>query len=280
MQKPSEYYQQEIELQKIINDNLLAEIQRLKNGIDDDLSRSFNSEASSPTPSPKEIKQRSQENNNTTNIQTTDDDNNATAPNVTEVSDLKNEMASIKNKILQIELETRDILKNSGLISEEKNESLVNYVNSIEQSFRRIYSVGGESDSSNHHHQVVKTEDTNDQSEQFLKLQEKFNEMELDFKGVEQQLVDSENTVNKLNAEFKDVSLQVKIVSLFFNKEKLQSKAKLNCMELGMGLGYDFRIWQSAAKNWFCRCPIPDLPSPNFCPVLVPYNLVLLWTVV
>ncbi len=134
------------------------------------------------------------------------------------MSDLKNEISSIKNRILQIETETREILKNGGL-SEEKNESLINYVNSIEQSFRRIYTIKDSInaslvnlDSSN---QVAKDEESNDQSQgaEFLKLKEKYNEIETSFKCVEEKLIDSENTVDKLNADFKDVSLQVKIVS-------------------------------------------------------------------
>ncbi len=134
------------------------------------------------------------------------------------MSDLKNEISSIKNRILQIETETREILKNGGL-SEEKNESLINYVNSIEQSFRRIYTIKDSInaslvnlDSSN---QVGKDEESNDQSQgaEFLKLKEKYNEIETSFRCVEEKLIDSENTVDKLNAEFKDVSLQVKIVS-------------------------------------------------------------------
>jgi len=134
------------------------------------------------------------------------------------VSDLKNEISSIKNRILQIETETREILKNGGL-SEEKNESLINYVNSIEQSFRRIYTIKDSInaslvnlDSSN---QVGKDEESNDQSQgaEFLKLKEKYNEIETSFRCVEEKLIDSENTVDKLNADFKDVSLQVKIVS-------------------------------------------------------------------
>ncbi len=135
------------------------------------------------------------------------------------MSDLKNEISSIKNRILQIETETREILKNGGL-SEEKNESLINYVNSIEQSFRRIYTIKDSInaslvnlDSSN---QVGKDEESNDQSQgaEFLKLKEKYNEIETSFRCVEEKLIDSENTVDKLNAEFKDVSLQVKIVML------------------------------------------------------------------
>jgi len=134
------------------------------------------------------------------------------------VSDLKNEISSIKNRILQIETETREILKNGGL-SEEKNESLIKYVNSIEQSFRRIYTIKDSInaslvnlDSSN---QVGKDEESNDQSQgaEFLKLKEKYNEIETSFRCVEEKLIDSENTVDKLNADFKDVSLQVKIVS-------------------------------------------------------------------
>ncbi len=134
------------------------------------------------------------------------------------MSDLKNEISSIKNRILQIETETREILKNGGL-SEEKNESLINYVNSIEQSFRRIYTIKDSInaslvnlDSSN---QVGKDEESNDQSQgaEFLKLKEKYNEIETSFRCVEEKLIDSENTVDKLNADFKDVSLQVKIVS-------------------------------------------------------------------
>ncbi len=206
--KSSEYYQQELELQKIINDNLLAEIQRLKNVLSspnkDSYNRSFGSE-SSPTP-PREIKQQSE--NFSTDVKETGDD----TANSNNSMDLKNEISSIKNKIFQIESQAKDILKN-GEFSGELNDNLLNYVNSIDQSFRRIYEINGSSLNLDTSNQILKNEESNDQSQQYLQLQEKYNEMETSFKCIEKQLVDSEKTVDKLSSEFKDVSLQVKIVS-------------------------------------------------------------------
>ena len=54
-----------------------------------------------------------------------------------------------------------------------------------------------------------------DQNEdKFIKLQEQFNDLKSNFESANNNLAESEKSVDKLHNDFNDISLQVKIVSL------------------------------------------------------------------
>ena len=90
-------------------------------------------------------------------------------------------------------------------------------VKSLEESFKRINEIKESielRDQANHNLNLTDAQKESEQNlNKFLKLQEQYNELESNYKGVKSELVSSEESIVKLNSDFKDISLQIKIVS-------------------------------------------------------------------
>lgn len=117
--------------------------------------------------------------------------------------------------------------------SEEINETVVNYVESIGDAFRRINEITTSVDfrelttsklDKSHSHEEVKNQ-TN-----YTKLQEQFNELEINYESANNNLAESEKSVDKLHNELNDISLQVKIVSQTFQTLLKASKYLINSL--------------------------------------------------
>lgn len=217
----NEYHQQELELQKIINENLLKEIDRLKSVMNSDLKEegSSGSESSSPvkeTELTKPLVEKQQNGRKSLDNGINTSDSSANVSN--NLVDLKSEFNFIKNKIIQIEIETRDILSNKENQSGIENQFMKN-VQSLEESFKRINEIKESIDLRDQANHDLNLTDAQKESEQnlnkFLKLQEQYKDLETNFDGVKCELVNSEESLTKLNNDFKDISLQIKIVSYF-----------------------------------------------------------------
>lgn len=94
-------------------------------------------------------------------------------------------------------------------------------VQSLEESFKRINEIKESIDLRDQANHDLNLTDAQKESEQnlnkFLKLQEQYRDLETNFDGVKCELVNSEESLAKLNNDFKDVSLQIKIVSPFIS---------------------------------------------------------------
>lgn len=218
----NEYHQQELELQKIINENLLKEIERLKRAMNSELKDegSSSSESSSPVKEmeptkPLVEKQQNGRRSLENGLNASDSSSTNVANNLV---DLKSEFNFIKNKIIQIESETRDILSNKENQSGIENQFMKN-VQSLEESFKRINEIKESIDLRDQANHDLNLTDAQKESEQnlnkFLKLQEQYKDLETNYDGVKCELVTSEESNAKLNNDFKDISLQIKIVSYF-----------------------------------------------------------------
>ena len=90
-------------------------------------------------------------------------------------------------------------------------------VKSLEESFKRINEIKESielRDQANHNLNLTDAQKESEQNlNKFLKLQEQYNELESNYEGVKSELVSSEESIVKLNSDFKDISLQIKIVS-------------------------------------------------------------------
>ena len=90
-------------------------------------------------------------------------------------------------------------------------------VKSLEESFKRINEIKESielRDQANHDLNLTDAQKESEQNlNKFLKLQEQYNELESNYEGVKSDLVSSEESIVKLNSDFKDISLQIKIVS-------------------------------------------------------------------
>jgi hypothetical protein len=90
-------------------------------------------------------------------------------------------------------------------------------VKSLEESFKRINEIKESielRDQANHDLNLTDAQKESEQNlNKFLKLQEQYNELESNYEGVKSELVSSEESIVKLNSDFKDISLQIKIVS-------------------------------------------------------------------
>ncbi len=90
-------------------------------------------------------------------------------------------------------------------------------VKSLEESFKRINEIKESielRDQANHDLNLTDAQKESEQNlNKFLKLQEQYNELESNYESVKSELVSSEESIVKLNSDFKDISLQIKIVS-------------------------------------------------------------------
>lgn len=185
-----EYYQQELELKTIMNDNLLKEIERLKSILNNEPNH--------------DISLNSENNTSLENL-----------PNkINDLTNLKNEFNFIKKKILQIEDDTKNILSDN----KSGKENLMDSVNSFEKSLKKINKITNLEPSKESTDELNLT-DAQKESEinqnKYIKLQEEYNELELNYNSTQEELTCTVDTVTRLNTEFNDISLQVKIVSYF-----------------------------------------------------------------
>lgn len=206
--KSKEYIQQELELTKIMNENLLKEIDRLKSIMSTELEeeKSFSSDTSPEKNSREsETKQRNNAFNGPSESES------LAGYDLHNLYDFRREFDLIRKKILQIGGESN--LMNNSLIKD-----LVNNVNSLEQPFKRINDINVPNNSKETIHEIILTDAQKEAElhlQKFLKLQEQYTELENNHESIKEKLFESESTMKKLNNEFKDISLQVKIVSYF-----------------------------------------------------------------
>lgn len=173
-----EYYQKELESQKLINEDLMIQNERLINDLE-----------MKKEPVVNDLKKELTEQ---------------------ETNKLRDEFNFIKNKLLLIENDTKDIISNSV----ETNESVVNYVKSIGDAFRRINEININFTEPLKQDKSDSQSEKEDQNEdKFIKLQEQFNDLKSNFESANNNLAESEKSVDKLHNDFNDISLQVKIVS-------------------------------------------------------------------